>query len=138
MSHNNYQCSSGCIGYVILDYIQSSSYEVPGTINGTTDECSHSTAECSYTYYAGISVSSTVLYAVEPRSCLLIPIWAIAVSIVGGLLIIGIVVIVMIKLCIMWLDYRQYKKLVNRVLYEDLKHVDQKAHEVLMHETVLH
>ena len=107
-----------CVGYILLDDTQSSSYEVPRTVNGTTRECTHSTTECSYNYYVGISLSSDMLYAVEPRSCLLIPIWAIAVIIIVGLLIIGVIVIVIIKLCIMWLDYREY----NRFLYEIRNH----------------
>ena len=131
---------SNCAGYILLDDTQSSSYEIPGTVNGSTDVCTHSTTECSYNYYVGISLSSDMLYAVEPRSCLLIPIWAIAVIILVGLLIIGIIVIVIIKLCLMWLDYREYKRFMydvnsankstqsNPVYQNPITHVDNPIH----------
>ena len=110
-------CNPSCQRYIALDNAESSNYQIPGTLNNTR-ECSHSTTECSYVYYVANDLSSgELVYAVEPRSCLPIPIWAIAVIIIVGLLIIGVIVLVIIKLCIMWLDYREYKRFMYNITH---------------------
>ena len=133
-------CNSNCQSYVALERSQSSDYEIPGTLNSSTGRCSISTVECSYIYFVGTTISSDLLYAVEPESCLPIPIWGIAVIIIVALLIIGIVILVIIKLCLMWLDYREYKRFMydvnnadktlqsNPVYQDPITHVDNPLH----------
>ena len=134
-------CNATCVNYEAVFSSQPSNYQIPGTINDSTRECSISTTECTYIYYVGTTLSSELIYIVEPRDCLLIPIWAIAVIIVVALLIIGVIILGVIKLCIMWQDYREYKTFMYEVnksdkmlqsnpVYQDpITHVDNPLHE---------
>ena len=134
-------CSSDCQSYITLNSSQSSSYEIPGAVAGSTSDCSISTTECTYDYFVGTTVSSELIYAVQPRSCLLIPIWAIGVIIIVVLLVIGAIILVIIKLCIMWLDHREYKRFMydvnktniptqsNPVYQDPITHIDNPLHE---------
>ena len=115
-----------CINYDILSTSQdSSTYNVSGTIDGSTTDCSIGTVECSYVYYvaASINSSSTSIFEVEPEKCLSLPIWAIAVIIVISLIIIGVLILVFIKLLIMYKDHREYKRFVYQV--NQSKHMQQ-------------
>lgn len=90
-----------------------SNYVIPNTFDQSTRDCSFSTVECRYIYYVAVpinSTTSTIVYQVEPEDCLPIPIWAIALIIVVGLLIIGVLVLISIKLILIYQDYREYKK----------------------------
>ena len=128
-----------CNNYTALTSSKSSSYEIPGTMDGSTQECSISTTECTYKYYVATTLMYTV-YAVEPKSCLLIPIWAIVLIIIVSLVIIGIAILIIVKLCLMYLDYREYKRFeyevnqakqtrqVNPVYLDPITHVDNPVH----------
>ena len=109
-------CSSSCIDYnALYDTYDINTYTIPNTIPDSTQHCSLSTVECKYVYYIAVSINSTLVYEVEPESCLPIPIWAIVLIILCGLIIIGISIIVVIKLILMYRDYREYKEFLWEV-----------------------
>ena len=117
-------CSSSCIDYnALYNRYDINTYTIPNTISGSTQHCSFSTTECKYVYYIALSMNSTLVYEVEPESCLPIPIWAIVLIILCGLIIIGIFVIVLIKLILMYRDHREYKQFVWEV--NQAKHTKQ-------------
>ena len=83
----NDTCSHlNCTIYSLLTSSKPSDYEIPNTINGSTETCSISTTECTYIYYVAATTDEMSLYEVEPESCLLIPIWGIVVIILVALI----------------------------------------------------
>ena len=90
-------------------------YDVPGAVDSSTVDCSFIDGECRYNYYVGLSINGESIYAVPPRSCLLIPSWSIALIVLVCLVIIGCLVLVCIKCCIMYLDNRELKKFEKEV-----------------------
>ena len=80
-------------------------------MEGTTVGCVIQTSiECRNYYFAGISSTGGTIYAVEPKTCLLLPIWGIVTTIMAGLITIGIITIILVKLAVYYLDYREVKK----------------------------
>ena len=100
-----------CTNYSILSSYPSNpdSYDINGTIEGSTEECSFtdSTTFCEYVYFVGLSTQQRerIYEVLAPRDCLLIPIWAIALLVLVGLVIIGIIVLVIIKVKTMYLNH---------------------------------
>ena len=115
-----------CTNYSILSSYPSNpdSYDVNGTIEGSTVECSFidSASFCRFVYFVGLSTQERErIYEVPaPRDCLLIPIWAIALLVLVGLVIIGIIILVIIKLIIIYLDHREYQSFQKEVDETDL------------------
>ena len=66
--------------------------------------------ECDYHYFATVNSSGGSIFVVEPKECLLLPIWAIITIILVGLIVIGIVILFVAKGIIRYLDYREVKK----------------------------
>ena len=98
-------CSSSCSGFASDSQVFSNN-----TIESTTQFCSFSTAECTYRYSVVSTTDGELEYRVEPEDCLLIPIYAIALILLGGVIIIALAILGIIKLCLMYQDYREYKK----------------------------
>ena len=115
-----------CTNYSILSSYPSNpaSYDINGTIEGSTDECSFidSARFCEFVYFVGLSTQQRerIYEVLAPRDCLLIPIWAIALLVLVVLVIIGIIILVIIKLIIMYLDYREYQSFQREVNETDL------------------
>ena len=109
---NSALCESmTCDGFTLLTASPSDQYEIPGSIPNSNTDCSFFNGECFYTYIAGRSDDDDEpLYAVPPRSCLLIPIWAIAIILLVGFIILGILILIAIKCGCMYLDYKEFKK----------------------------
>ena len=103
-----------CTNYSILSSYPSNpdSYDINGTIEGSTEECSFtdSTNFCEFVYFVGLSTQKReqIYEVLAPRDCLLIPVWAIALLVLVVLVVIGIIILVIIKLIIMYLDRREY------------------------------
>ena len=110
-----------CINYFILSSYPSNpdSYDINGTIEGSTEECSFtdSITFCEYVYFVGLSTQQReqIYEVLAPRDCLLIPIWVIALLALVGLVVIGIIILMIIKLIIMYLDYRDYMSFQKEV-----------------------
>ena len=110
-----------CTKYSILSSYPSNpdSYDINGTIEGSTEECSFtdSTFFCEFVYFVGLSTQQReqIYEVLAPRDCLLIPVWAIALIVLVVLIVIGIIVLVIIKLIIMYLDYQEFKSFQKEV-----------------------
>ena len=63
--------------------------------------------ECDYHYFVAVNSSGSIIYVVQPKKCLLLPVWAMVTIILVGLVIIGIVILTLAKLIIMYHDYRE-------------------------------
>ena len=115
-----------CTNYSILSSYPSNpaSYDISGTIEGSTDECSFidSASFCEFVYFVGLSTQQReqIYEVLAPRDCLLIPAWAIALLVLACLVVIGLIIFVIIKLIIMYLDYREYQKFQKEVNATDL------------------
>ena len=115
-----------CTNYSILSSYPSNpdAYDISGTIEGSTDECSFidSASFCRFVYFVGLSTQQRerIYEVLAPHDCLLIPIWAIALLVLVVLVIIGIIILVIIKLIIMYLDYREYQSFQREVNEIDL------------------
>ena len=109
---NSAVCESmTCDGFTLLTASPSDQYVIPGSIPNSNTDCSFFNGECFYTYIVGRSDDDDEpLYAVPPRSCLLIPIWAIAIILLVGFIILGILILIAIKCGCMYLDYKEFKK----------------------------
>ena len=118
---DNKEISSICLGLICGNFTllreepSQGDYDVPGTVDSSTVDCSFIDGECRYNYYVGLSTNEESIYAVPPRACLLIPSWSIALIVLVFLVIIGCLVLVCIKCCIMYLDYREFKKFEKEV-----------------------
>ena len=84
-------------------------YDVPGTVNSSTIDCFFIDEECHYSYYVGLSSNGESVYAVSPRECLLVSFWAMALIIMFSSTLIGFIILMIIKCCIIYLDYRKFK-----------------------------
>ena len=84
-------------------------YNVPGTVNSSTINCFFIDGECHYSYYVGLLTNRESVYAVSPRECLLVSFWAMALIIMFSLTLIGFIILMIIKCCIIYLDYRKFK-----------------------------
>jgi len=70
-----------------------------------------------YVYYVAVSSTEERIYAVEPHVCLLIPWWATGIIIFVCIVLIGCFILAIVKCCIMFLDYRKFKRL--QIIQED-------------------
>ena len=99
-----------CTNYSILSSYPSNSdsYDINGTIEGSTEECSFtdSTMFCEYVYFVGLSTQQReqIYEVLAPSDCLLIPIWAIVLLVLVGLVVIGIIILMIIELKTMYLN----------------------------------
>ena len=84
-------------------------YDVPGTVNSSTIDCFFIDGECHYSYYVGLLTNGESVYAVSPRECLLVSFWAMALIIMFSSTLIGFIILMIIKCCIIYLDYRKFK-----------------------------
>ena len=84
-------------------------YDVPGTVNSSTVDCFFIDGECHYSYYVGLLTNGESVYAVSPRECLLVSFWAMALIIMFSSTLIGFIILIIIKCCIIYLDYRKFK-----------------------------
>ena len=84
-------------------------YDVPGTVNSSTIDCFFVDGECHYSYYVGLLTNGESVYAVSPRECLLVSFWAMALIIMFSSTLIGFIILMIIKCCIIYLDYRKFK-----------------------------
>ena len=66
--------------------------------------------ECDYHYFVAVNSSGGSNFVVESKKCFLLPVWAIILIILVGLIIIGIVILFLAKGAIKYLDYREVKK----------------------------
>ena len=99
-----------CVNYTLLREDPSQDdYDVPGADESSTIDCSFIDGECHYSYFIGLLTNGESVYAVAPRECLLVPFWAIALIIMFSLTLIGCIVLMIIKCCIIYLDYRKFK-----------------------------
>ena len=118
---DNKEISSICLGLVCGNFTllhegpSQDDYDIPGTVDSSTIDCTFIDGECRYNYYVGLSTNEESVYAVPPRECLLIPSWSIALIVLVCLVIIGCLVLVCIKCCIMYLDHREFKKFEKEV-----------------------
>ena len=94
-----------CNNFILLKQKQQNIIDTSSTIR-----CSYINGDCRYTFYVGVTLNGSDLYAVEANECLLIPSWGIALIILFVLMIIGISILITIKCCIMFLDYQEVKK----------------------------
>lgn len=104
------QIYSTCLAnnFEVLHDMQPDDYNISGTIDGTTVTCFiQDGTECGYYYFAGISLAGEMVYAVEERQCLLVPLWGIVVIILMSLIAIGVGIIGLAKLTLLYLDYRE-------------------------------
>ena len=100
-----------CTNYSILSSYPSNpdSYDINGTIEGSTEECSFtdSTNVCEFVYFVGLSTQQReqIYEVLAPHDCLLIPVWAIALIVLVVLVVIGIIVMVIIELKTIYLNH---------------------------------
>ena len=100
-----------CVNYtLLLEDPSQDNYDVPGTVNGSSVDCSFISEDCHYVYYMGLISEGTNIYAVPPRECLPIPSWAIATINLTTLVTIGSALLLVIKCCIMHMDYVKSKR----------------------------
>ena len=118
--------NTSCAAYSFLSSVENGEdYSIPNTV-GDTIECQLSTIQCDYVYYYGISsTTGEIVYEVEPASCLLIPWWAIPITVVGSLILIGVIILIVAQIILRWMDYRELKNFEKEVLEADFtKHVN--------------
>ena len=100
-----------CYNYTLLcEDPSQDNYDVPGTVNGSSVDCSFISEDCHYVYYVGLISEGTNIYVVPPQECLPIPSWAIATINLTTLVTIGSVLLLAIKSCIMYMDYVKSKR----------------------------
>ena len=112
---DNKEVSSVCPGLVCGNFTllredpSQDDYDVPGADNSSIIDCSFIDGECHYSYYVGLLTNGESVFAVPPRECHLVSIWTIALIIMFSLTLIGLIVLMMIKCCIIYLDYCKFK-----------------------------
>ncbi len=113
-------CSEDCSNFVLTpaDNMHDD-YQINGTIPNTTIQCTKQIGNCEYEYLMGISASPSsnthFLYSVRYKACPDLEAWQYVLIILGCLIIVGIVIIILIKLCLVYCDYREYKKFEKEV-----------------------
>ena len=115
------QCSQPlCTNYLTIDVSPPEGYQIPGSTEGSTNKCSDiRDDQCTYDYYIAYSNNGSTLVVVGPPSCLLLPPWAIAVVTLAGVILIGVILFIVVKLCLVWLDYCELKRFENEVKEAD-------------------
>ena len=100
-----------CYNYTLLiEDPSQDNYDVLGAVNGSNVDCSFISEDCHYIYYVGLMPEGTNIYAVPPRECLPIPSWAIATINLSTLVTIGTALLLIIKCCIMYMDFVKSKR----------------------------
>ena len=116
--------SRSCNNFVLLTSSPSDEYIIPGSQPNSNTDCSFISGECQYTYIAARGPDGEDLYAVPPRICLPIPIWAIATILLVLIILLGIGILIAIKCCCMYLDYKEYnsfKAEVSKAAFEKME-----------------
>ena len=108
-----------CSNFTLLKQSAPDNYDIPGSLSDTTIDCSFISGECLYVYYAAVAHTEERIYAVEPRVCLLIPWWAIAIILLVCVILIGCFILWIIKCCIIFIDYREFKEFEKEVQEAD-------------------
>ena len=112
---DNKEVSSVCPGLVCGNFTllredpSQDNYDVPGTVDSSTIDCFLIDGECHYSYYVGLLTNGESVYAVSPRECLLVSFWPMALIIMFSSTLIGFILLMIIKCCIIYLDYRKFK-----------------------------
>uniref|UniRef100_A0A1X7SV05 Integrin beta subunit cytoplasmic domain-containing protein n=1 Tax=Amphimedon queenslandica TaxID=400682 RepID=A0A1X7SV05_AMPQE len=113
-----------CDNFALLTSSPSDEYIIPGSLPNSNIDCSFISGECQYTYIAGRRPDGEDLYAVPPRICLPIPIWAIVTILLVLIILLGIGILIAIKCCCMYLDYKEYnsfKAEVSKASFEKME-----------------
>ena len=109
-----------CVDYVAVSISPPENYTIPGSMPGSTSRCTGiRDDQCTYVYYIAHGSNGSTLRVVGPPSCLLLPPWAIAVATLAGVIIIGVILLIIVKLCLMYLDYRELKSFEKEVKEAD-------------------
>ena len=102
-----------CVNFTLLREDPSQhNYDVPEAVNSSTIDCSFIDGECYYSYYVGLLTNGESVYVVAPRECHLVHLvsfWPMALIIMFSLTLIGYIILMIIKCCIIYLDYRKFK-----------------------------
>ena len=104
--------SRSCINFTLLTSSPSDDYVIPGSQTDSNTDCSLVSGECLYTYIVGRSPDGRNLYAVPPHICFAIHLhslppvltWAIAITLLVLLILLGISILIEIKCSFMYLD----------------------------------
>ena len=121
-----------CAAYSAISPVEDEAeYNIANTV-GSSTLCLLSTAQCDYVYYEGVSsITGSVVYEVEPASCLLIPWWSVTIIVVIGLIVIGLLILVSAYLILRWLDYCQLMHFQKEVQEDDSSRHVNRAYQPL-------
>ena len=95
---------------MLLEDPSQDNYDVPGSVNGSSVDCSYISEDCYYIYYVGLNSEGMNVYVVPPQGCLPIPSWPVALIKLSTLVAIGSSLLLIIKCCIMYMDYVKSKR----------------------------
>ena len=113
--------------------MQPDDYNILEAIEDTTVNCFiQDGTVCIYYYFAGMSLTGETIYAVEPRKCLVLPLWGMATVIIVGLLALGIIIIAMVRLTLCYLDYKEAKTLKKKFVTDSTPKLDNVLYEPVM------
>ena len=122
------QCSTG--EFEVFESVQPNDYNIPKAVEDTTVNCAiQDGTTCVYYYFAGIGSTGETIYAVEPRKCVVLPLWGMVTVISVGLLALGIIIIAMVRLTLCYLDYREAKTLKKKFLIDRTPKLDHVLYE---------